>query len=167
MVWKNVRCFEVKRFADLHRGLERAGRTHRFEPLLDDRTEKRAGDSGAVDHAVIEREANVHHRADRDRIADDDDRAFDDRLHRDDRRLSAVDDRLAERIEPFAPVLFTVNVPPPRSSAPSLPVRAFSMSFPAATASRRSKASASRIDRNDELDSIPIAIADVVLFFST
>ena len=40
----------------------------------------------------------------------------------------------AERIEPFAPVLFTVNVPPARSSAPSRLRRALSISSPAASA---------------------------------
>ena len=40
----------------------------------------------------------------------------------------------AEAHEPFAPLLLTVNVPPARSSTPSFPLRAFSISSPAAIA---------------------------------
>src|SRR5581483_7687897 len=46
--------------------LEGAGRAHRFEALL--QIEEEPARDGAVDDAMVEREADVHHRTDGDRV---------------------------------------------------------------------------------------------------
>src|SRR5665213_1868007 len=77
------------------RNLERAAWSHRLKALLEI-DEERARDS-AIDDAVVERETDVHHGTDRDRIVIDHHRPLDDRFHGNDSGLTAVEYRGGEQ----------------------------------------------------------------------
>ena len=83
---QHVRGLEAEMLADL-RAYRLSLRPHRFEAPLEV-GEEAAGDV-AVDDAMVEREARVHHAPDRDRVVVAHDELLDDGLHRDDAGLTA------------------------------------------------------------------------------